>query len=236
LLFAATEPFAHLGEADPSLLLFRRDDFEFEGRFVLTGLRDVRGLCWWDGSLYVVSSGTGQIVAFPAPGRLLGADRFVWRPPIELGDPVALGLHSVTLHTCDYYATARGRGGLLLNHTRSALARQAEGKPGRLLSLDGRLLVANPEADRLDPEGPALPAGQAPLGLAELEGKLFLGGSTGDGVFSLNHLAPSGALIDHPVTPPIPSACFSDLIAVEEAGDWPDEPDLDWLDSHGQRI
>lgn len=240
-LFAAHAPLAHLGETDPGLLVYRREDFLFEGRYLLTGLADVRGLFWWDETLYASSSGTRQVVAFRTSGPRLHTDRFTWNAPPELD-----GLGSLTLHGADFFVASPGQ---VWNITRGLSAWPLRAGRAYLLStgdhllalLDSGLLVplaprpkspdGREKATSADPEL-ALPGPSA--GLSSLAGRLnttCLHPSTGLSLATCN-----GPTLADLRPLPIPPILPVDLIAAEEAGGWPDETDASWAHSHARPI
>lgn len=235
-LHVATTPFAHLGESEPSLLVFRSQDGLFEGRYRLGGVADLTDVQASPGILRVASSGTGQMIAFRLEGPSLSPERFTWAPTFDAQTPSpALRLRSIAEHRLELWMTALGPvggagpgpGGFAFNLTRATIKARHLDAPGPLLSDGQTLWMLEVGARRLRAIGDdrAVPLPGVPAGLAFLEGRLYA--TIGDRVVAID---PTQGTTLEVARLPAPAAA---LIAVEDAGDWPDEPDETWFDSHG---
>lgn len=230
-LFLATTPFAHQCESEPSVLVFRRGDGLFEGRYRLGGLDDVRGMQWSEGLLRVVSAGTGEMVAFRCERGRLHFDRFVWAPDVVHGvTSVELRLGSIAEHRCDVWMTALGPAdgqGIAFDLTRATVFATGLGGPGALLS-DGETLwmvEAGGRCIRMIDGTRRIGLAGEPTGLARLDDRLY---SSIDAKLVAVDPRVADCTAVHEL-----GGSIADLTAVDDAGDWPDKPDVTWLDSHG---
>jgi hypothetical protein len=62
------------------LLVVRRQDLSFAALHPLPGLRDVHSICLHEGRLYVVSTGTDEVIAFTVDGPNIARQEVAWRP------------------------------------------------------------------------------------------------------------------------------------------------------------
>jgi hypothetical protein len=244
-LFVAAAPFRHLGESEPSILAFRASDLSVEARYRLDGLADLSGLCWLEGSLYVVSSGTGEVVAFRAVGdRLDPVDRFSWRPRLAVEGEADPALHALSFCRGELFASATDRGSFdafLFNITRDSVAARALQDPRSLAEVDGSLCYAAGRfgaVHRLgDDSSPACSAGLPGLtrGLCLADGSLFVGSSI-EGRCILHRLSADDLSIQRSYPLDVEGAEVADLLPIEGAGAWPDPPEPIWTDSFGELI
>lgn len=244
-LYVAASPFRHLGEAEPSLLCFRTSDLTVEDRYRLDGLADLTGLCCLDGSLYVVSSGTGEVVAFRTIGsRLDPVDRFTWRPRIAVegkADPI---LHALAFRTGEFFASASDRASFdafLFNVTRDSVAARALQDPRSLAEVDGSLCYAAGRFGAVHLLGedflPTRSAGLDGLarGLCTLDGSVFAAASN-EGRCTIHRLSSDDLSIERSFPLDVEGAEVADLMPIEGAAAWPDPPEPFWLDSYGETI
>ncbi|QDV33108.1 hypothetical protein [Tautonia plasticadhaerens] len=244
-LYATTAPFRHLGESEPSLLCLRASDLAVEARYRLDGLADLTGLYVLDGSLYVVSSGTGEVVAFRTLGdRVDPFDRFTWRPRIAvegLADPI---LHALALRGGELFASATDRASFdafLFNVTRDFVAARALQDPQSLAEVGGSLCYAAGRFGAVHLLGedfiPTRSAGVDGLarGLCVLDGSVFAA-SSADGRCTIHRLSADDLAIERSFPLDVAGAEVADLLPIEGLGDWPDPPEPFWLDSFGETI
>jgi len=243
-LFVSASPFRHRGEEEPTLLAFRPGDLMPEARYRLKGLADVRSLWFWDGSLYVASGGTGEVVAFRTIGPRLIDDRFLWRPRLAvegLADPELTAIRALGN---ELYAAAIDRGtgqGLLFNVTRDAVAARGLEDPQSLAAVGvGCACIASGlgEVQRLDSSfRPVRSAsiGDLARGLVFADGRLYAA-STTKGRAAIHRLDPDDLTIERSFPIDIEGAEVADLLPIEGAGAWPSPPESLWHQTHGEPL
>jgi hypothetical protein len=229
-LFVATTPFVHQCEPEPSILVYRRGDGLFEGRFRLSGVVDIRGIHWEEGILRVVSAGTGEVIAFRCEAGRLRPDRFAWSPCFEPSEPpIDLRLRAITGHRHDLWLTALGAGasGLAFDLTRATVIARDLLEPGALLSHDDALWVVETGGHhiRTIDRAKIITLHGHPIGLCSLDGKFF--SSVEDQLIEIDPVTAQQRVVRQ-----LPGS-LTDLATIDDAGDWPDEPDATWIDSHG---
>ncbi|RUL87650.1 hypothetical protein [Tautonia sociabilis] len=246
-LWVASSPFRHLGEAEPSLLALRADDLMPEARYRLGGLAGVSALCWHEATLYVLSSGSGEVVAFRADsGRLVDPDdRFSWRPRIAVEGRADPELTDLAFFRNELYASAVDRLGpdaFLFNVTRDAIAARALQDPQSLAVLGdalgyaaGRFGAVHLLGEDFSPSRSAGLEGDC-RGLCLADGSAFASSTTPDGRCLLHRLAPDDLAVERIETLPVEGLEVAALLPVEGAGAWPDPPESLWFETFGEGI
>ena len=244
-LYATAPPFRHLGESEPSLLVFRAEDLMPEGRYLLNGLDDPTALCHHDGSLYVASSGTGEVVAYHADGAELDPfERFVWRPRIAVQGDADPRLRALAVFRNEFYAAGVDRDGadaFLFNITRDAVAARALQDPRALAVVGhslayaaGRFGAVHRLGDDLDPVRSAGFIGEV-VALCADDGAAYAA-SHAEGRHAVHRLSLDDLLLERSFELPIEHAEVSCLLPMQGAGAWPDPPDPTWHEMFGEPL
>ena len=244
-LYATAPPFRHLGESEPSLLVFRAEDLMPEGRYLLFGLDDPSALIHHDGSLYVASGGTGEVVAFRADGAELDPfDRFAWRPRIAVEGKADPRLRALAVFRNEFYAAGADRDSVdafLFNITRDLVAARALQDPRALAVVGhslayaaGRFGAVHRLGDDLDPVRSAGIAGDV-VALVEADGAVFAA-SSAEGRCAVHRLSADDLILQRSFELPVDHAEVSWLLPIEGAGAWPDPPDPTWHEMFGEPL
>lgn len=245
MLYVATAPFRHLGEADPSLLLLRPDDLMPEARYRMVGLSDLRGLVYQDRTLWVLSGGTGEVVAFRAEGDRIDPDeRFTWRPRIAVEGKADPALASLTFFNNELFASGSDRSSFdafVFNVTRDSVAARGLQDPQSLAILGGHLSFAAGRFGAVHRFGPEFSIDRSAgiegtvRGLCEADGSAFAA-SMVDGRCLIHRLSVADLTIEESVPLPVEGVEVASLKAVEGAGAWPDPPESIWSETFGESI
>lgn len=236
VLWVGAAPFRHLGEAEPSLIAFRRRDLMPETRYRLRGFDAIRALFALDGTLYVASTADGAVVAFPTVGPSLVDDRFTYRHAGAQIWPTAMNRLGNDLIAAA--VDARG-GGLLLNVTRDAVLARGLDDPRALAVADDRVVVATPRTGTISGlSGTYAPTAAARLdgiggGLCLLEDRLYAG-STGGLGGRIHRLRPHDLEIEATTPIAVEGSEIACLLPVEGAGAWPSPPESHWQTFGGE--
>jgi hypothetical protein len=245
MLFVSAAPFRHLGEAEPSLLIFRAEDLMPEARYRLHGFSDVSDLVFHEETLYVLSAGTGQMVAFRADrDRIEPAERFGWRPRLAVegkADPV---LHALTFFRNELYVSASDRAGFdayLFNVTRDSVAARALQDPRSLAVVGDSLCYAAGRFGAVHQLGPDLALRRSAgmegnvRGLCEAEGSVFAAATLG-GRCVIHRLNPRDLGLEETIPVEVEGVEVASLMPMEGAGAWPDPPEPTWFEMFGEPI
>ncbi len=234
-------------EIPPSLLVFDLRRFRLLGRDLLTGLRDVRSLLYLDGTLYIVSSGTNEVVAYRADqGRLTG-QAFRWRPnPSGSSAEERPDLDSLAFFEGEVVVSGRRNPldlGFLLSMTRGEPISQALdglGQPGSLSVFRGSLISCEESTGTLRrlQDGFSKHLGGRLRGLGVIDDEIFVGSTTEAGC--LLHRLDAESFRErsqYNLTPPSsPSARLSCLLPMDDVSQWPPDPDSSWAKIPGRPV
>lgn len=245
MLFVSAAPFRHLGEAEPSLLVFRAEDLMPEARYRLHGFSDVSDLEYHEGTLYVLSSGTGQMVAFRADRAGIDpAERFAWRPRLAVEGKADPTLHALTFFRNELYVSAGDRASVdafLFNVTRDSVAARALQDPRSLAVVGQSLCYAAGRFGAVHQLGADLALRQSAgiegtvRGLCEADGSIFAA-STSGGRSLIHRLNPDDLGLEASIPVEVDGVEVACLMAIEGAGAWPDPPEPIWFEMFGEPI
>lgn len=247
-LFVAASPFRHRGEVEPSVLVFRPSDLMPMGRYRLEGLADVGSIWYRDGTLYVASTGTGEVVGFKTIGPRIEPDRFVWRPRLDGENKRSLRLSSLCVFRNELLATAidpdpsadPATRGLLLNITRDSVAARNLADPTSMAVLGDALgyCAGEPGEVRLldDPEGRVASLGGHAQGLCAQDDRVFTASRSPDGQRLLHELSIDDLTIRDSVPLDVSSGEVFQLFPIEGAGAWPSPLEPHWHQIYGQPL
>jgi len=80
-IYVVPQPFCDSqGQSQPFLLVFDRTNFTLRNHYDFRVAADVHSICACDGSLYVVSTGTDEVVALGLKGGSVLSESVFWRP------------------------------------------------------------------------------------------------------------------------------------------------------------
>ena len=233
-LFVASAPFRHLDESEPSLLVFRAADLMPEARYQLEGLADLADLVFHEGTLYVLSAGTGEVVAFRTEGNRLDPDeRFVWRPRLAVEGQADPHLHALTFFKNELYVSATDRSSFdafLFHVTRDSVAARSLQDPQSLTVMGETLAYAGGRFGVVHQLGPDfMPRRSAGLdgvarGLCEADGSVFVATSA-QGRCVIHRLNRDDLSVEQSIPLDVEGAEVATLMPIEGAGIWPDPPD-----------
>lgn len=245
MLFVSAAPFRHLGEAEPSLLIFRAEDLMPEARYRLNGFADLTDLEYHEGTLYVLSSGTGQMVAFRADrDRIEPAERFLWRPRPAVEGKADPALHALTFFRNELYVSASDRAGFdayLFNVTRDSVAARALQDPRSLAVVGNSLCYAagrfgavhQLDADLSLRRSAGLEGNVR--GLCAADGSLFAA-STNEGRCVIHRLNQDDLSLEASIPIEVEGVEVGGMLPIEGAGVWPDPPEPIWFEMFGEPI
>ncbi|WP_169974984.1 hypothetical protein [Tautonia rosea] len=245
MLFVSAAPFRHLGEAEPSLLVFRAEDLMPEARYQVTGFSDLTDLEYHEGTLYVLSSGTGQMIAFRADRGLIDpAERFLWRPRLAVEGKADPALHALTFFRNELYVSASDRASFdafLFNVTRDSVAARTLQDPESLAVVGNTLCYAAGRFGAVHQLGADLALQRSAgieghvQGLCEADGSLFAA-STNQGRCVIHRLKADDLSLEASIPIDVDGVEVACMLPIEGAGAWPDPPEPIWFEMFGERI
>ncbi|CAN5806869.1 hypothetical protein BH23PLA1_BH23PLA1_04260 [soil metagenome] len=229
-------------EAPSSLLTFDRQHLHLLGRDGLSGLGEIRSLLFHDGSLYVISAGTGEVVAYRADrGRPIG-EPFRWKPDPNSWKAEVLQLDSLVYFNEELVVSGTTVGpdeGFLLSITRSEPIARGKpiGQPGSLAAFNGKLAYCEGSTGRLRVlNHPRFRHIEGQLrGLCQMDANLFVG-STHEHGHRLCRLSADDLGDLESMELPDQQGSISALLPLDNVSRWPTDPDRSWAEIPGRRL